>query len=700
MSEAHALQKPNPENRLGEETSPYLLQHRSNPVNWRAWGETALEEAKRDNKPILLSVGYAACHWCHVMAHESFEDDGIAAQMNRLFVNIKVDREERPDLDAVYQQALALLGQQGGWPLTMFLMPDGRPFWGGTYFPKDSRYGRPGFGDVLKFVAEIFAKEPDKVMTNVTAIGQAMQKLATPKSGGEISMDLTDQIAERLLQEVDLEKGGIGSAPKFPQPALFTLLWRAYKRSGKTAFRDAVTTTLSAMAQGGIYDHLGGGLARYSTDAEWLVPHFEKMLYDNAEFIALLTLVWQETRDPLYEARVRETVAWLEREMLAAPDDKQNRAFAASLDADSEGEEGKFYVWSARQVDQVLGGDAAFFKQNYDVTPSGNWEGMTILNRSQQPTLLDEAGEKKLEECRAKLLEARSPRIRPGWDDKVLADWNGLMIAALAEASAVFQEPHWLDLATLAFAFIRRNMMRPARNGDGRLFHAWREGKLAHPATLDDHADLAMAALALYEATGETQYLDAARELSELLDRHFWDAKSGGYFMTADDTRDMVIRPKSAADNAVPNGNGVMVGVLAKLHRLTGEPRFEERARKLVASFAGEVERNFFPLATFLNANAFLYHGLEVVIIGERSAADTNALVEAVMRPSLPDRLLQIVPPETSLPDSHPAFGKTQQNGPDGAPRATAYLCRNGTCGLPITDPKALATALANRLAA
>jgi uncharacterized protein YyaL (SSP411 family) len=695
MSEAHAAAKPNPENRLGEETSPYLLQHRSNPVNWRAWGAAALEEARRDNKPILLSVGYAACHWCHVMAHESFEDAAIAAEMNRLFVNIKVDREERPDLDAIYQQALALLGQHGGWPLTMFLMPDGRPFWGGTYFPKESRYGRPGFGDVLKFVAEIFAKEPDKVMTNVTAIGEAMRKLSTPKSGGEISMELTDRIAERLLQEVDRDKGGIGGAPKFPQPAIFTLLWRAYKRSGNTAFRDAVTTTLDAMAQGGIYDHLGGGLARYSTDADWLVPHFEKMLYDNAEFISLLTLVWQETRNPLYEARVRETVAWLEREMLAAADDKQNRAFAASLDADSEGEEGKFYVWSARQIDQVLGADAAFFKQNYDVTPGGNWEGLTILNRSQQPTLLDEAGERRLASCRAKLLEARAARVRPGWDDKVLADWNGLMIAALAEASAVFREPHWLDLATSAFAFIRRGMMR-----DGRLFHAWRAGKLAHPATLDDHADLAMAALALHEATGEAQYLDAAREFTTLLDRHFWDPESGGYFMTADDTKDMVIRPKSAGDNAVPNGNGVMVGVLARLYRLTGEQRFEDRARKLVAAFAGEVERNFFPLATLLNANAFLHHALEVVVIGERSAADTGALIEAVLGPSLPDRLLQIVPPDTHLPETHPAFGKTRQNGPDGRPRATAYLCRNGTCGLPIVEPKALAAALSTRLAA
>jgi len=684
MSAPHADLKHNPENKLRESTSPYLLQHQHNPVNWRMWGERTLAEAKAGNKPILLSVGYAACHWCHVMAHESFEDEGIAALMNALFVNIKIDREERPDLDAIYQQALQLLGQQGGWPLTMFLMPDGRPFWGGTYFPKDARYGRPGFGDVLKFVSEIFHKEPDKVANNVAAIGEAMQKLATPKSGGEISMALIDRIADRLLEAVDPEQGGIGGAPKFPQPAIFTLLWRAYRRSGRVEFKNAVTTTLTRMAQGGIYDHLGGGLARYSTDADWLVPHFEKMLYDNAEFIQLLTLVWQETKDPLYEKRVRETVAWLEREMLAAPDDKNNRAFAASLDADSEGEEGKFYVWTDREIDQVLGAEADFFGAQYDVSQDGNWEGMTILNRSQKPVLLDAAGEARLAAARAKLLERRSGRIRPGWDDKVLADWNGLMISALAEAGMVFGEPHWIDLASSAFAFVRRNMMRA-----GRLFHAWRESKLAHPATLDDHADLARAALLLHEATGEPHYLDAAREFVTLLDTHFWDAANGGYFMTADDTKDMVIRPKSVSDNAVPNGNGVMVEVLARLYHLTGDPRFEDRARALVAAFAGEVERNFFPLATYFNANAFLGNVQEVVIIGRRDASDTKALVAATLARSLPDRLLQIVTPDASLPEIHPAFGKTQQDG-----KATAYVCRHNTCGLPITDPEALSEAL------
>ncbi|HEX6119011.1 MAG TPA: thioredoxin domain-containing protein, partial [Dongiaceae bacterium] len=405
MAHAHA---PNPNNRLSAETSPYLLQHKDNPVDWWAWGEAALAEARSSNRPILLSVGYAACHWCHVMAHESFEDPQIAALMNKLYVNIKVDREERPDLDQIYQQALALLGQQGGWPLTMFLTPEGRPFWGGTYFPPASRWGRPGFADVLATLAETYAAEPDKVQKNVEGLRQAMAKLAAPQAGGAISMEVTDRIAERLLEEVDLQQGGIGSAPKFPQVPLFHLFWRAFKRTKDKRFRDAVTITLTRMCQGGIYDHLGGGFARYSVDANWLVPHFEKMLYDNAELMVLLTLVWQETRDPLYAARVREIVGWLEREMLAAPDPGPNehgdRAFAASLDADSEGVEGRFYVWSETEIDEVLGTESPFFKQHYDVNAAGNWEGHAILNRSQRPALLDEAGEARLAAARGKLL--------------------------------------------------------------------------------------------------------------------------------------------------------------------------------------------------------------------------------------------------------------------------------------------------------
>ena len=676
---------PNPNNKLSAETSPYLLQHKDNPVDWRPWGEEALAEAKRTNRPILLSVGYAACHWCHVMAHESFEHPEIAALMNKLYVNIKVDREERPDLDQIYQQALALLGQQGGWPLTMFLTPEGRPFWGGTYFPPTSRWGRPGFADVLTTLAETYAKEPDKVQKNVDGLREAMAKLAAPQSGGAISIEITNRIAERLLEEVDLQQGGIGSAPKFPQVPLFHLFWRTFKRTKDERFREAVTITLRRMSQGGIYDHLGGGFARYSVDANWLVPHFEKMLYDNAELIGLLTLVWQETRDPLYATRVREIVGWLEREMLAAPNDAGDRAFAASLDADSEGEEGRFYVWTESEIDDVLGAESVFFKQHYDVSADGNWEGHTILNRSQRPALLDEAGEGRLAQAREKLLAARGKRVRPGWDDKVLVDWNGLMIAALAEAAMAFDEPAWLDLAARAFRFIRATMMK-----DGRLFHAWREGKLRHAATLDDHAHLAAAALALHEATGETRYLAAAMELVVLLDSHFWDGQAGGYFMTADDVKDVIQRPRSAADSAIPSGNGAMVGVLARLYHLAGEERHLDRAGALVAAFSGELNRNFFPLATLINNNELLESTLQIVVVGPPEAEATRALVRAVHERSLPNRLLQVIAPDAQLPERHPAHSKGMVGG-----KPAAYVCKGQTCGLPVTHPKGLATALA-----
>ena len=450
-------------NRLGEETSPYLLQHKDNPVHWQAWSEATLDAAKAADKPIMLSIGYAACHWCHVMAHESFENPDIAKQMNELFVNIKVDREERPDLDQIYQHALALMGEQGGWPLTMFLTPEGEPFWGGTYFPPESRWGRPGFPQVLSAMSEAYAGDRDKVAKNVTVLREALQRLGRPERGGSIAPEQLDRIAERLLREVDQINGGIGTAPKFPQTGILELLWRAWKRTAQPPYREAVIKALDAMCQGGIYDHLGGGFARYSTDARWLVPHFEKMLYDNAELVDLLTLVWQDTKNPLYRQRVEETLGWVVREMVTS-----GGGFASSLDADSEHEEGKFYVWSETEIDAVLGGRAPLFKRFYDVDAPGNWEGRTILNRLKTPATADPETERELTLCRTLLLQAREKRVRPGLDDKVLADWNGLMIAALANAGLVFERLDWIDIAGRAFAFIREHMADP----DGRLLHS------------------------------------------------------------------------------------------------------------------------------------------------------------------------------------------------------------------------------------
>ena len=671
------------DNRLGKETSPYLLQHKDNPVHWQPWGPEALARAQAEKKPILLSVGYAACHWCHVMAHESFENDEIAGLMNELFVNIKVDREERPDLDTIYQSALALLGQQGGWPLTMFLTPEGHPFWGGTYFPPEQRWGRPGFKQVLNGIAETYRKDPDRVAKNVAALKEALGKLAKPTAGASIGREILDRIAERLLQEVDLDQGGIGGAPKFPQVPIFELFWRTWKRTGDPRYRDGVHLTLRRMSQGGIYDHLGGGFARYATDAHWLVPHFEKMLYDNAALLDLLALAWQESREPLYEQRIREIAGWVLREMRAGG------AFASALDADSEGEEGKFYVWGEAEIDEVLGDDAPLFKHHYDVRPDGNWEGKTILNRSVYPLLADDPTERRLAGARAKLLERRAGRVRPGFDDKVLADWNGLMIAALARVGALFGEAGWIAAARQAFDFVRREM-----TVDGRFRHSWRMGRARHPATLDDYANMARAALALSEASGDKGLVAQAEAWVGVLDSHYWDPAAGGYFFTADDTGDVILRNKTAVDHATPAGNATMVGVLARLYYLTGRSAYRDRAEALVGVFAGEIGRNFFPLASFINAQELLANAVQLVIVGESAAADTRALVEAAEARALPDLVLTLVAPGEELPEGHPAHGKGLAKATNGAPRATAYVCRSMTCSLPITDAEGLGKAL------
>jgi uncharacterized protein YyaL (SSP411 family) len=448
-----------------------------------------------------------------------------------------------------------------------------------------------------------------------------------------------------------------------------------------------VDLTLTKMCQGGIYDHLGGGFARYSVDAHWLVPHFEKMLYDNAQLLQCLTWVWTETGNALYEARVRETAAWVLREMIADSDGDGRRpsgAFAATLDADSEGEEGKFYVWSEAEIDRLLGPDAALFKSAYDVTALGNWEGKTILNRSRAPEPRDAATESKLAELRAILLAERNKRIWPGWDDKVLADWNGLMITALAEAACAFGEPAWLAAAETAFDFVRHHMTL-----EGRLRHAWRHGNLKHPATLDDYANMCEAALALHEASGKTGPIEQAETWLDILDRHYWDREEGGYFFTADDTERLIVRTKNAHDSAVPSGNGTLLGVLARLYYLTGKPGYRERAEALVRAFAGEVQRNFFPLATLLASNELLSHAAQVVIVGARGEDATDRLLAVVHGTCAPNRVLQVVAPDETLPDSHPAQGKGQIDG-----RATAYVCHGTVCSLPITDGEALRGAL------
>ena len=671
-------------NRLGAESSPYLLQHQDNPVHWQPWGPAAFALARQSSRPVLLSIGYAACHWCHVMAHESFEDPAIAALMNELFVSVKVDREERPEIDAIYQQALALLGQHGGWPLTMFLTPEGEPFWGGTYFPPISKYGRPGFPDMLRRVAEVYHSDPDTVRKNSTALVAALNRPAkqTGEPTLELDLALLDRFAAALAREVDPHLGGIGSAPKFPQPYAFQFLWRAYLRNGHEPLRRAVETTLTQMCQGGIYDHLGGGFARYSTDEQWLAPHFEKMLYDNAQMLDLLTLVWQSTGTPLYAVRIEETIGWLEREMVAA-----DGAFAATLDADSEGVEGKFYVWEEVEINRLLGPGADRFKQIYDVHPEGNWEHKTILNRSDHLALGDATEEAALARQRTILLAARGSRVRPGWDDKVLADWNGLAIASLARAASAFNRADWLASAERAFAAVLASLQR-----DGRLGHSARLGQRLAAAILEDYSNLVDAAICLFEITGKKEYINLGMAWTEVVLKHYSDSERGGFYMTAADAEPLIARPRSCHDNAVPSGNGSMVAVLAKLWLLTGEERYRQRAETTLQAFKGDLAGNPFASPTLLNAAELLMAPLQVAILGQRGTPDTDALVATALALPAPTRVLQVVAPGDGLPAGHPAAGKAMLDG-----RATAYVCIGPVCSLPATSPQSLRAAMLGR---
>lgn len=666
-------------NRLATETSPYLLQHAANPVHWRPWDPEALTEARDTDRPILLSIGYAACHWCHVMAHESFENDAIAAVMNQNFVNIKVDREERPDLDTIYQHALQLMGQQGGWPLTMFLTPAGEPFWGGTYFPPERRYGRPGFPEILTAISEFYATDKASVADHVGKIRSALSRIWDAPRGGDVPLALIDDAVRRLTGEFDPVNGGIGGAPKFPNPSVLELVWRRGVATGNPEARNAITHTLDRMCQGGIYDHLGGGFARYSTDARWLAPHFEKMLYDNAQLIRLLTAAWRQTASPLYARRVRETADWVLREMIA-----EGGGFAATLDADSDGEEGRFYVWSAAEIATCLGTGAAAFSTVYDVTPGGNWEGTNILHRNHENGEFSPESEDSLARHRETLLTARNSRTRPGWDDKVLADWNGLMIDALADAARCFDEERWLTAAETAYRFVTTRM-----EPDGRLRHSARDGKAQHTATLDDYAFMARAAVTLFQITGAPAYLDDARRWMDVLDAKYRDPADGAYYFTANDAEALIARTKSASDNATPSGNAVAADAMAKLYHLTGEDRFRAGATAVITAFSGALTRNFFPLAALLSAAETLQDVTQIAVVGAHDDSRTIELKRAAYRNAPPNFIFMHTAGDSVLPPHHPAAGKM---GMSDTP--AAFVCRGTTCSLPLTDTAALEDAL------
>ncbi|MBL8629681.1 MAG: thioredoxin domain-containing protein [Rhodospirillaceae bacterium] len=670
-------------NQLKSETSPYLRQHQDNPVHWWPWGNAAFTAARSENKPVLLSVGYAACHWCHVMAHESFEDPATAALMNTHFINIKVDREERPDVDAIYQKALAQMGESGGWPLTMFLLPDGKPFWGGTYFPPAPKYGRPSFQQVLTQLSRVWSEAPEKVKEQAAGLTFSIvtEEKEVLKDG--LSTEMLDDGCKHLLEFADTENGGLKGAPKFPMPFLWEFVWRGYKRSNDIQIKTLVTHTLDHICQGGIYDHLGGGFARYSTDAQWLAPHFEKMLYDNAQLIWLLATVWQETKSELYEARITETIAWLEREMVG-----ETGAYASALDADSEDEEGKFYVWTEAEIDAALGMDSAAFKKVYGVSKDGNWEHSNILNRLTDVEFDGEEHE-SLGPARTKLLAIREKRISPGRDDKILTDWNGLAIEALTHAGLAFNNKAWIEIAKRVYAAITTKMIWTDSDGQPRLGHSYCDGKLQHVDVLDDYVHMINAALVLHMAAGAKNYLSDAMRWVATIDALFWD-EAGGYFFTPSDRKDLILRTKTVNDSAQPSGNGALVKALIRLYMRTGLETRRERADIIVQNFAAEAFKLFPHATALLNGFDLLANTVSVVIMGARGLPETENLIHAAFAVSEPNLVVSVIDGTDSLPPSHPAHGKKML-----ADKPTAYVCRGSTCTAPVTLPIDLMRALA-----
>jgi uncharacterized protein YyaL (SSP411 family) len=668
-------------NHLDQETSPYLLLHKDNPVHWRPWGPEALAEAEASNKPILLSIGYTACHWCHVMNEESFSDQATADIINENYIPIKVDREERPDVDNVYQASANFLGVQGGWPLTAFLTPNAQTFFAGTYFPLVSRLGMPEFKQVLTDIVRVYREQPDKVLETTSAISNQLSHLWNRNVRTGVSVAALDSAAIRIGQKYDAFYGGLIGEPKFPTFSLLQTLMRAYLRGGSPVFNQLAQITLRALCLGGIYDHLGGGLARYSTDETWIVPHFEKMLYDNAQFIEILTLAWQLDRNPLYKLRVEETIDWVLREMMV------DRGFASSIDADSEGEEGKFYVWSETEVDAALAGTfSQRFKAVYNITAAGNFNGRSVPHRassgSEYPQ--SDADEAVFKKQRGLLLAIRDKRPKPRLDDKVQADWNGMMIAALAEAAAAFKTTQWTAAAIKAFEFVQKTLA----DGD-RLYHSWRNGQRQHAGFSEDYAHMARAALALWQTTGDPQYLERAKSWVRVLNEHFWDRENGGYFQTGDDSDKLIARVRTVFDTNIPCANGIMPTVLAQLYQGTSDDDYGARANAVAESFGGELTRAYMSMGSYLNSAEYLATNLQIIVVGPLISSKTHELVAAIRGRALPNKFLIVVSPDDVLPETHPAHGKTLVNG-----QPAAYICQGMTCSQPFTNPVSLSQAL------
>ncbi|MBM4067434.1 MAG: thioredoxin domain-containing protein [Planctomycetes bacterium] len=674
-------------NHLANESSLYLRQHASNPVDWYPWGEEALARARELDRPIFLSIGYSACHWCHVREHESFEDPETAAILNEHFVSIKVDREERPDLDQIYMSAVQLLTRQGGWPMSMFLTPDLRPFFGGTYFPPDDRYGRPSFRRVLLHVARLWSEQREAIEQQAGQLTEGVQETMRLDSGpGELSEAALGHAAAVLRRSFDSVHGGFGSAPKFPHALELRLLLRVAQRYQDDYARAMARFTLEHMARGGMYDHLGGGFHRYSTDERWLVPHFEKMLYDNALLTPAYVEAYQATGDPFFHTVVEETLAYVLREMTSP-----EGPFYSTQDADSEGVEGKFFVWSSAEVEQVLGkDDAEFFASVYDVTPDGNWEERNILHRGrsdeQEAKLLRvpiKELRERLQRCRAKLLETRHRRIWPARDEKILTSWNALMIAAFAQGYQVLERPEYLSAAQRAAGFLLSRMRRP----DGRLWRTCTAGlEPRFNAYLEDYAFLIDALVTLYEADFDAVWIEMAAGLADVMIDQFWDDADGGFFYTAREHEKLITRAKDPHDGSIPSGNSMAVTALLRLAKLTGRRDLHDRAEKTLQLFAGVLSQSHAAAQMLIALDLYLGPVQEIAVVG--NAPDEVAEALRLLRQRFaPRRVLAYKPAATlsSVEKTIPLLAGKQALGD-----VTTYICRDFTCQAPLIGLAAL----------
>ncbi|MCP5550245.1 MAG: thioredoxin domain-containing protein [Akkermansiaceae bacterium] len=669
-------------NRLVFEQSPYLLQHAGNPVDWWPWGDAAFARAKAEDKPVFLSIGYTTCHWCHVMEHESFEDAEVAALMNEHFIPVKVDREERPDIDDVYMTFTQALTGSGGWPMTVILTPDRKPFYAGTYFPKASRAGRPGMLDLLSRLAELWKTKRADLLADAERFSENLQRLSGGSPGGELDPSVFDAAYAQFERQYDPNHGGFATRPKFPVPPNLMFLLRHWKRTGKPHALEMVEKTLNEMRRGGIYDHVGFGTHRYSTDPIWLTPHFEKMLYDQA-LVAIANLeAYQATGDERFARTAREILAYVSRDMTSP-----EGGFYCAEDADSEGEEGKFYVWTAAEVKALLGEeDAAFFLTRFNFVEAGNFrdEASGELTGANIPHLREDLSAEdaaRFESLRGKLFAEREKRVHPQKDDKILTDWNGLMIAAYARAAQVLGDAEYAATAKKAADFLLEHL----RDENGRLLKRYRNGEAGLTAHLEDYAFLTWGLLDLYETNFDSAYLERAIRLTDAMLEHFWDEKDGGFFMTADDAEELLVRSKKLYGGAIPSGNAVALLNLARLYRITTKSEYEDRALKLVRAFSTEIAQGAFAYPMVLCGLDFLFGpSREIVIAGKPGAPDTEAMLAELRKPFLPNKVVVFRPDEAAETIAKLAPYTETQASRGG--KATAYVCENFACNLPTSD--------------